>query len=464
MKQIAIYFLIPFLFHCSQPKTPESNKEADKTDNDIAFIDVNVIAMENEDILEHQDVLIVDGKITKIAGHQSFTIEENVTQIDGKGKFLTPGLVELHAHIPVAKENDELVKETLFLYLSNGITTIRGMLGDPYHLKLQKEVENGDILSPRIYTSGPSLNGNSVKTEEEAVAKVTAQKNAGYDFLKLHPGLKLEVFDAIVQTANEVGIKYAGHVSIDVGIHHALESGYWSIDHLDGYMEGLVPESANVNPNENGFFGFNFTPLADQSKIDELAQKTKGADVWVVPTESLLERFTSSIPTSTLAQQEEMKYMNPGTIRDWITRKEQFLKANNYNQEMAEEFLKIRRQLIKSLHEKGAGLLLGSDAPQIFNVPGFSIQHEMGYMVEAGLSPFETLKIGTVNPSEFFDATGKFGKVKEGLSADLILLSENPLDDIGNMKKIEGVSVRGKWLTKTFIQEQLEAIANKYSQ
>ncbi|WP_026210865.1 amidohydrolase family protein [Flexithrix dorotheae] len=464
MKHLAIFLFLPIFFYCSQPKTAEKVNEAGKIDQDLAFIDVSVIAMEAEIVLEHQDVLITDGRISKIAAHQSFSIEENVTRIDGKGKFLTPGLAELHAHIPVANENDELVKETLFLYLSNGITTIRGMLGDPYHLKLRKEVENGDVLGPRIYTSGPSLNGNTVQTVEEAVKKVTDQKNAGYDFLKLHPGLKRNVFDAIVETANKVGIKFAGHVSIDVGIQHALESGYWSIDHLDGYVEGLVPQSVNVNPNDNGFFGFNFTTIADQTKIDDLAQKTKAAGVWVVPTESLLERFTSAIPPGTLAQQGEMKYMNPGTIRDWVSRKEQFLMAKNYNQEMSVEFLKIRKQLIKSLHDHSAGLLLGSDAPQIFNVPGFSIQHEMGYMVEAGLSPFETLKMGTTNPAEFFEATHQFGKIKEGLAADLILLSENPLDDIGNMREIEGVMVRGKWLTKAFIKEQLDAIANKYSQ
>ena len=156
-------------------------------------------------------------------------------------------------HIPPPTTSKERIAETLFLYLSRGVTTIRGMLGNPLHLELREKTAKGELLSPRIYTSSPSLNGNSVKTREEAIIKVTQYQKDGYDFLKIHPGIQRDVFDQVVETANAVGIPFAGHVPVDVGIRHALESNYASIDHVDGFLEGLVPASANVKANENGF-------------------------------------------------------------------------------------------------------------------------------------------------------------------------------------------------------------------
>ena len=161
---------------------------------------------------------------------------------------MLPGLAEMHAHIPDKSWDDPLVQETLFLYLSNGITTIRGMLGNEVHLPLREKASNQEILSPRIFTSSPSLNGNTVTTPEEAQEKVKNYAEAGYDFLKLHPGIRKHVFDSLVAAANKYGIPFAGHVSNLVGIRHALKNGYQTIDHVDGFIEGLVPKEAGVNP------------------------------------------------------------------------------------------------------------------------------------------------------------------------------------------------------------------------
>jgi imidazolonepropionase-like amidohydrolase len=124
----------------------------------------------------------------------------------------------------------------------------------------------------------------------------------------------------------------------------------------------------------------------------------------------------------------------------------------------------VRRELIKALHDAGAGLLLGSDAPQIFNVPGFSLHRELEAVVAAGLTPYEALRTGTANPAAFFDATAEFGTIREGLAADLILVAENPLEDVRALERIEGVMVRGRWLDRAALDAGLAEIAARYRQ
>ncbi len=429
---------------------------------DFAFTHVNVITMENETVLKDQTVLIRDGKIAKIGAAVDINIKGGATVIDGRGKYLIPGISEMHAHIPGNQNGTEIVEETLFLYLSNGITLIRGMLGQPYHLTLREQVAKGDVLGPRIYTSGPSINGNTVRSVEEAQAKVTAQKEAGYDFLKLHPGLTRENFDAVVATANEVGIPYAGHVSTGVGVRRAIEAKYASIDHVDGYVEGLVPSSIRVNPNTNGFFGVNFTDIADENLIPELVNATKAAGVWIVPTQAMMERWIGPTPAAEIGNDPEMQYINPRILNNWIRTKDNILNNSTYDADQANKFNALRRKVIGDMHKAGVGILLGSDAPQVFNVPGFSIQREMDAMFRSGMSPYEILKAGTVNPAIYFGDENLYGMVKEGLSADLILLEANPLENIANMKDPAGVMVRGEWLSGEFIAKRLEVIANRY--
>lgn len=429
---------------------------------DFAFTHVNVITMENETVLKDQTVLIKDGKIAKIGAAADIDIKGGATAIDGRGKYLIPGISEMHAHIPGNQNGTEIVEETLFLYLSNGITLIRGMLGQPYHLTLREQVAKGEVLGPRIYTSGPSINGNTVRSVEEARAKVTAQKEAGYDFLKLHPGLTRENFDAVVATANKVGIPYAGHVSTGVGVRRAIEAKYASIDHVDGYVEGLVPSSIRVNPNTNGFFGVNFTDIADENLIPELVNATKEAGVWIVPTQAMMERWIGPTPAAEIGADPEMQYMNPRTLNNWIRTKDNILSNSTYDANQANKFNALRRKVIGDMHKAGVGILLGSDAPQVFNVPGFSIQREMDAMLRSGMSPYEILKSGTVNPAIYFGDEDLYGKVKEGLSADLILLDANPLNNIANMKNPAGVMVRGKWLSEEFIARRLKVIAERY--
>ncbi len=425
----------------------------------ILISNVGIIDVRTGTIIENRQVVVDSGKISKISESVS-NAESYTTTIDGTGKFLMPGLAEMHAHIPQpSNSNPGIVDETLFLYLSNGITTIRGMLGHPSHLELREKAKKNEIVSPRIYTSSPSLNGNSIKTEQEAIEKVTAYKKAGYDFLKIHPGIKLEVFDAAVKAAKELNMPFAGHVPVDVGVRHAMESGYASIDHVDGFLEGLVPQSANVNPNENGFFGYSFTSLADVDEIDNLVSLSKDNKVWIVSTQSLFERWFAPITADELLKEPEMKYMAKSTLDNWKRRKAQYTETNDFSVEQWEKFNEIRKELMFKLQENGYGMLLGSDAPQLFNVPGFSIHHEIEGMEKAGLTPLEIIQSGTINPAIYFGNENNYGEVKEGLSADLILLNSNPLNNLKALQDISGVMVRGKWLSKEAIESKLADIA-----
>lgn len=431
-------------------------------DVDYAIKNVSVIPMTNDQVLSNQTVLINTGKIVDIVDTDSYKAK---TIIDGTGKYLMPGLTEMHAHIPVPTDgNDSLVKETLFLYLSQGITNIRGMLGNPYHLELRAQVEKGEIVSPRIYTSSPSLNGNSIPTPEEARTKITQYQKDGYDFLKIHPGIKLEVWDEVEKTANEVGIPYAGHVPIEVGIRRVLDAKYQTVDHLDGYLEGLVPASANVDPNKNGFFGYDFTDLVDEALIDELVTKTLANKVGIVTTQTLFTRWFSPTPPEELLKTPEMQYMSPKTLFTWRQNKSQIIGNPKYDKEKWERFINLRTKILQKMDTAGVTFLLGSDAPQVFNVPGFSLHHELKTMSEAGLSNFKTLQSGTINPAIFFNAKGKYGTIEKGAASDLVLLTGNPMDNIENAQKIEGVMVGETWLPKEKIEEELKRISDNYAE
>ena len=206
---------------------------ADSRTQQIVIRSVNVIPMDTERIIENQDVVIRDGKIVAIEATGKVKPDKRALVVDGKGKYLMPGLAEMHAHIPPIDDMKPM-EDVLTLFAVNGVTTIRGMLGHPLHIELREKVKRGEVLGPHIYTSGPSFNGLSVKTPEGGDEMVRKQKAMGYDFLKLHPGLTLVNFNAIVKAANEVGITYGGHVSSGVGVWRAIEANYATIDHLDG--------------------------------------------------------------------------------------------------------------------------------------------------------------------------------------------------------------------------------------
>jgi len=428
-------------------------------DSVVAFVDVTVIPMDRERTLPRQTVVVRGGRIVAIGPSDRVKVPAGGVKVDGRGKFLIPGLAEMHAHIPGGDTPDSVVERTLFLYVSGGITTIRGMLGDPRHLDLRARAARNELLSPTIYTSGPSLNGTSVPTPGAAARIVAEQKAAGYDFLKIHPGIGGEVFDTLAATAQRVGIRFAGHVPLAVGLARALETGYATIDHLDGYVEAMVREGSPVKADESEFFGLNLGEYLDESKLPALVEATREARVWNVPTQVLMENLMPGESVEALERRPEMRYVAPGSLPKWAETKTSVLKETGSSVESARRVMQVRRRLIKALHAGGAGLLLGSDAPQIYNVPGFSIHRELAALVAAGLTPYQALETGTRNVAVFFRTLPTSGTIAVGKRADLVLLDANPLIDVGNTTRRAGVMLRGRWLPKAEIDTRLAAIA-----
>ena len=451
MRTIQLFLLIVLSI------TVQSQQTISSVQKEIVFRSVHVIPMDQERIIENQDVVVMNGVITAIGKTGKVNYSRGAFIIEAKGKYLMPGLAEMHAHVPPVNDIEPM-KEVLLLFAVNGVTTIRGMLGHPLHLELRKKILQGEILGPHFITSGPSFNGTSVTSPEAAVEMVKQQKAAGYDFLKLHPGLTKEKFAAIVKTAREVNIPFAGHVSFDVGIDRAIEAGYASIDHMDGFVESLVPGIENMNEQQTGLFGMYLPDVVDESRIEGLMKKLHDKNIWVVPTQALAERwFTPDKDALSFSQDPEMIYVNKEQLKNWITNKENLMKNPKYQVGQVNRFIRLRRKLISECNKNGVGLLLGSDAPQVFNVPGFSIHHELAYLVRAGLTPYQALRTGTVNTGIFLRQPD-LGTIKIGNVSDLLLLTANPLIDIRNTKKVDGVMLGSKWLSKEFIDETLKKI------
>jgi len=419
---------------------------------------VNVLPMSSAEILNNQTVLVDGGRITAIGPEGSIRIPDGAEVIDGLERYLMPGLAEMHAHVP-GTSDQQYLEDVLFLFLANGITTARGMLGQPAHLRLRGQLASHELLGPRLVTSGPSLNGRSVSSAAQATQMVNAQARAGYDFVKMHPGLSREEYDAAMTAGEEAGIRLAGHVSTAVGLSHALHSGQATIDHLDGYMAYLVGDE--LADDDTGIFGSGLTNRVERGRIAKAAAATKAAEVWVVPTQSFVEHLMLPIPG--LADRPEMRYMPTQVVDRWRRSKERLLSSPEYSAASAEAFVRIRLELIKALHAAGAGILLGSDAPQVFNVPGFSIHAELASYLEAGLTPFEVLSTGTVSPARFFSASDQFGAVEVGLAADLILSEDNPLEGLDTLRRPAGVMVRGVWLDRDALDRGLAEIAARQS-
>ena len=193
-----------------------------------AFLNVNVISMTEDRVVEAQTVIVEDGVITVIGDVDGIPVPKDAVVVDGTDRYLMPGLAEMHAH--VAEVGSQDLDRDFTLFIANGVTTVRGMLGRPSHLELRQQILDGEQFGPRLITSGPSLNGNSVSSPADGVRKVLAQHAAGYDFIKIHPGLSASEFTAIASAANELGMPFSGHVPVSVGVTGALDAGMATID------------------------------------------------------------------------------------------------------------------------------------------------------------------------------------------------------------------------------------------
>lgn len=427
----------------------------------FAFTNVNVVPMDSERVLEDQTVVVEDGRITALGPAAEAEVPPGATEIDGRGRYLMPGLSEMHGHIPSTNANGE-AEDVLMLFLAGGATTVRGMQGHASQLELRQRVADGEIVGPRLWLAAPSMRGNNVPDAETAERLVREAKDQGFDLLKVHEGLSAEAYDAIVRTATELDIPWGGHVSINVGVPGALAARQSTIDHLDDYLDAMQPaDSPALNAtgrDRNRLLALN----ADATKIPELARATREAGVAVVPTQILWEVLRGARDPAPLVDRPENRYMDRNTVATWAER--MAASYANADREAAMREAELRQMLLKAMYDEGVAVLMGTDAPQVFSVPGFSLHRELPLMVESGMTPYEVLRTGTVNVARFLGIEDEAGTVAVGRNADLLLLEANPLDDITAVAANAGVMIDGRWLSADYIADALEAIAAKHAE
>jgi imidazolonepropionase-like amidohydrolase len=374
-----------------------------------------------------------------------------------------PGLVDMHVHY----------NEPSFaaLFLAHGVTTVRNMWGFPIHVDAREQIKCGEGFGPWIYTCGPIMDGNPpiwagstvIETAEEAERSVAEQMEQGYDFLKVYGNLSRDAYDAIIAAAREHGMRVVGHVPGQVGLRHALEAGQASIEHLNGYLQAIARDGA---PEAVGMLTermIQWMEHADESKIPAVVSATVKAGVWNCVTLLVSRKMGQArLAFDDECKRLELRYLSPQYITRWDPRND-FRQQKDLDLDRAAAAFRrageLRRLLVRALRDAGARLLLGSDTPNPFVIPGVSVHDELAMLVEAGLTPYEAVRAGTRDAAEFLGALDEFGTVAEGLRADVILTEGNPLDDVANVARRAGVMVRGRWFSATELEKMLEDVA-----
>jgi imidazolonepropionase-like amidohydrolase len=428
-----------------------------------AFVNVTVVPMDRDGTFEGQTVLVRDGRIERVGPAGDVSVPAGARRIEGAGRYLMPGLAEMHGHLPGGQAPPGLAENILFLYVANGITVVRGMQGHPSQFELRARVERGEIAGPHLYLGSPSMTGESVKTPDDAERLVREYHDAGYDLLKVHEGLRPEVYDRIATVANALGLPFGGHVTDHVGLLHALDAGQATVDHLDNYVEALVPDVPRGDQAPGLRGADTLMGRVDESRLPQIVDATREAGTAVVPTMVLWEDgiYATRPSREVLADRPETRYMPRATVDQWARAVDGQLETANV--EARRRLAALRRRILLALHEGGVTILLGTDSPQIFSVPGFSTHREVRLYGEAGMRPYDILAAGTRKAAEHLDPAARFGVVAEGFRADLILLEANPLEDVRNLERRVGVMVEGRWISGPEIQDRLAQIATAYA-
>lgn len=423
---------------------------------------VNIITMQDNKVLEDHSIYVKDGVIIEIAPEEEISVA-GIRTLDGRGMYVFPGLAEFHAHLPNPEQFGAVFQEeVLWMYLANGVLRIRSMLGHESHLALKARVESGEIKGPRMFISGPSLNGTSVTDPETGRQMVRVQKAAGYDHLKLHPGLDDPKFLAIADEAKKEGIYYGGHVSMDVGLVTSLTNGYRSVEHIDGYLEAMVTDKAKLDPTKSGPFNMLAIGDVDMSLLPGLIDLTLEKKAYIAPTMTLFERYFGYQPAYELRQQPEMFYLPGQLVTQWFNTKTQLESSGVLAEAKVKPYLEFRQKLFLELHQAGVPMIMSSDSPQVFNVPGFSIHREIESMSNAGMSNYEILKTGSVNCAEYFEQGGEWGVLKPGAAAEFVMVQKNPLEDLTTMQKPQAIMIGGEFIQRDELQLQINLIRQKY--
>jgi imidazolonepropionase-like amidohydrolase len=410
-----------------------------------AIVHGAIVPMDVERVLGGHTVLVRGGRIAWMGPDSVADVPEGAQVIDASGRWIVPGLADMHVHAGA---------EDFPAFLANGVTTIREMNGTPDHLEWRRAAGEGRLTAPSLIVTGPLIAGEEqrwrhvlARTPEEGRALVRKQARSGFDAIKIYDGLSRETYDAIAATADSLRIPLVGHLPREVGLARALEAGQRSIEHV-GQIAHALPSAHGLGAVEPG-------------AMAAIAEQIEHAGAWVTPTlaseEALSSRGTSWYEER-LAR-PEVELVDPGLIGWWRSL------GQGAPDSAAAERRQVYREgvqaLVRALRDAGVPLLAGTDTPNPLMVPGFSLHEELAALVEAGLSPYEAVSGATAEAARFADQEAEFGTIRVGARADLLVLSGDPLADVGALRRLEGVMLRGEWLPRerldAFVREALAA-------
>ena len=444
--------------------------------NSVLIRDVNVLSQNGERFISNQSVIVEDGLI--VAVDSTIDDEREMEVINGEGKFLIPGLIDSHVHL-FKSPND------LLLYVANGVTEIREMIGEEDHLQWRKEIEQGRV-GPDMYIASPRLGSfgmiegwfmgwaqgfNTINNEEDAQSLIEEYASKGYDGVKVYSFLNKEAYEATSRIADSKGFDVIGHIPWSIEFDDFWKSNQKEISHLEELMNAFRREFGSINGQEDAD---NFLTLVDK-RSREIVPNLIDNNISVTTTLWLTESFVrQKFNLDQVLNEVELAYVNPG-ISEWNERIPQGLgwlpEVNRYKMmdasTLSTEELEKRRifwetyaeackVILKNLHEGGVKLMAGTDANLPPTVPGFSLHDELLSLSKAGMSPSQALQAATSVPAEWLGSNT--GRIAEGYKANLVLLDKNPLDDLNNTKTINTVIIGGRIFNRTILNNMLTAV------
>ena len=440
----------------------------------LAIVHVTVIDATGAPAHPGCSVIVLGDRIAALGADKQIAVPPKAHVVDGTGKFLMPGLWDMHVHLDY--------KDYLPLFIANGVTGVRVMWGEPEHHAWRKDIEAGNLLGPRMKIASPIIDGPkpywsssiSVATEEQARQAVAMSKRYGADFVKVYQFLPRELYFAIADEAKKEGIPFEGHLPVTVTAEEGSRAGQKSFEHLVGVLPASSTRSAELFQTAQADFAAiqskgKFEGLHDwllgramldtysPEKVAALSTVFKSNGTWQCPTLVLLRMFAYGNDPSFLAD-PRLHYMPPAMKKSWDPSK---LEGDRTPQDFVYSRKEFARDLevVGDMEKSGVGILAGTDSQNPYTFYGFSLHDELGLLVQAGLSPMRALQAATLNPALFFGQEKEFGTVEQGKIADLVLLSANPLEAIDNTKKIEAVIYGGKLYERAALDMMLAKAA-----
>ena len=436
-------------FGCRHPQPLSASPAPVAVDGaTVAIVDVGLISMEGAghggdrgaQLVPHQTVVLAGERILAVGAVGAIVLPDDVRCVDGSGKFLVPGLADMHEHLPRGEDPGEFATDDYFdVLLTAGVTTIRTMRGAPTDIGLRDAIDRGERTGPRLIVGSPGVNAGIAPDPETARTIVNEFKASGYDFLKILGGFSLETFEAMASEANAVGLPMIGHLPNSVSIDAAIAAPFASIEHLHGH--GKVPRD-------------------DPDAFADLARRTRDAGVWVCPTLGFQVSWYGQESLDDLLAWPGIELAHPDAVDDWIEGAGERLEVAADKEDEYEILMRSLRTAVRGLADAGVGMLVSSSGGY-FLVPGYSMFVEFDCLTDAGLTPAEILTCATVNAARSVGEEDEWGSIIPGLAADLVLLDANPLEDIDNAQRIAAVVRRGEVFDREELDRMLRSITAK---